>query len=387
MTNLNIWFSIFIPLVGVLIAAKFYNQYFVWWEYFIGILTSLFVTTIFLVIIVSNLEDDIEYHGSTIISAQYTEYYETWHEETCSKQVACGEDCTTDSKGNKTCSTKYCTEYYDCSYCDDHSAHWEIIDNLGTNYSITKEYYNYLKKLWNNEHFVNMNRNIDYSHGCGKDGDKYVTNWDRNIYNSKNITNIKSYTNPTINANSTFKYKDWKLKDIKEKGLYNYPKVNNLDQSNVLGYFINDSTKKLFSYLNGYFGSIYHGRYYLLFFNNKSQDIALSQESYWKNGNQNEVIICIGHNKEKLMWVKVFGWNNQYLKIKLREDIMNLKTINMINIYNICLLNIKNYKVNNLQKEFDFLKPELPLWAFITIYIINIIITIISLIFGIKNKI
>jgi hypothetical protein len=27
MTNLNIWFSIFIPLIGVLIAAKFYNQY------------------------------------------------------------------------------------------------------------------------------------------------------------------------------------------------------------------------------------------------------------------------------------------------------------------------------------------------------------------------
>jgi len=66
---------------------------------------------------------------------------------------------------------------------------------------------------------------------------------------------------------------------------------------------------------------------------------------------------------------------------------MMLDSIDMINIYNICLLNIKHYKVNNLQKEFEFLKPELPGWSFVTIYSLNILITILSLILGIKNSI
>lgn len=386
MTNLNIWFSIFIPLIGVLIAAKFYNQYFVWWEYFTGIITSIIVTSIFLFIIVYNLESDTEYHGSVINYAQYTEYYETYVHKTCSRSYACG-TYTTGSGSHRTTHTRYCTEYYDCSYCDDHPSHWEIVDNLGKTYSITEKYYNYLKTLWANEHFVDLHRDINYHGSCGKDGNKYVTNWDRNIYNSISVTNSYSYTNPTINANSTFKYKDWEPKEIKEKGLYDYPEINNLKQNNILGYPITDSVSKLFSYLNGYFGSIYQGRYYLLFYENKSQDIALSQESYWKNGNQNEIIICIGHKKNKLLWVKVFGWNNQYLKIKLREDIMMLDSINMTNIYNICLLNIKHYKVNNLQKEFEFLKPELPGWSFVTIYSLNILITILSLILGIKNSI
>jgi hypothetical protein len=386
MTNLNIWFSIFIPLIGVLIAAKFYNQHFVWWEYFVGILTSLIVTTAFLAIIVANLEDDIEYHGSVITSAQYTEYYETYVRKTCSRQYACG-TYTTGSGKNRTTHTRYCTEYYDCSYCDDYPEHWDLKDNLGNTYSTSEKHYNYLKQLWNNESFINLNRSINYSHGCGKDGDRYITNWDRNIYHSENITSTYTYTNPTINANSTFKYRDWTKEEVKAKGLYDYPTLNNRDQSNIIGYPTTDSIKKLYSYLNGYFGSIHHGRYYLLFYDNKSQDIALSQESYWKNGNQNEVVICIGHNKGKLLWVKVFGWGNQYSKIKLREDIMSLNTIDMTNIYNICVLNIKDYKVNDLQKEFNFLKPELPGWSFITIYGLNIIITILSLIFGIKNEI
>lgn len=387
MTNLNIWFSIFLPLMGVIIAAKYYNRHFLWWEYFIGILISIIVTGIFLLILVSNLEDDTEYHGSVVLSAQYTEYYETYVNDTCSRQVACGEDYSTDSKGVRTCTTRYCTEYYDCSYCDDYPAHWDVYDNLGQSYSISESKYNYLKKIWENESFIKMNRDINYQHGCGEDGNVYNTVWNRDIYTSENITNIKTYTNPTINSNSTFKYRDWTKQEVSDRKLYDYPKKVYLDQNNILGYSISDSTKKLFSYLNGYFGSIYHGRYYLLFFENKSQDIALSQESYWKNGNQNEIVICIGHNKQKLTWVKVFGWNNQLLKIKLREDIMSINEINMLKIYNICLLNIKHYKCNDLQKEFNFLKPELPTWSYTFIYILNILITIGALIFGIKNKI
>lgn len=252
----TVWFSIFIPLIGVIIAAKYFNKHFVWWEYFIGTLTSIIVTEIFLVVLMYNINDDTEYYGSVITSAQYTEYYETYKIRTCSRQVACGEDCHTDSKGNTTCTTRYCTEYYDCSYCDENNPSWSLKDNLGNSYSISQEYYDSLKRLWNNEQFKDLNRNINYSHDCGKDGDAYVTNFDHNIYHSICRTIQHTYTNPTLTSNSAFKYKDWTKEEVKNAGLYDYPKYNN-DQDNIIGYKVNDSIKTKFKHLNGYIGSIY----------------------------------------------------------------------------------------------------------------------------------
>ena len=66
---------------------------------------------------------------------------------------------------------------------------------------------------------------------------------------------------------------------------------------------------------------------------------------------------------------------------------MSTQTIDFNKIYSICTQNIRYYKTNNLKKEFEFLKPEIPNWCFITIYILNSLITILTLIFGIKNEI
>ena len=377
MEELNIWASIFISLIGVIIAAKYFHQHFVWWEYFVGVITSIIVTGIFLLVVVSNINDDTEYWGSIAVRARYVEAYETYEHRTCYRTVSCGKNCTT-------------TVPYDCSYCDENDTYWEVYDNLGSSYYISKEEYYRLYKLWGSvtPKFVELNRDINYSGSCGDDGDAYDIYWDKNIYHNKSITTSKTYVNPTVNANSAFKYKNWSEQQVKEKGLFNYPEVKNHYQTTIQGIVLTDSMQKLFDYLNAYSGSMFKCRFNILFFKDKSQEIALQQESYWKNGNQNEINICIGYITPNIIsWVKVFGWNNQYMKINLREEIANLKVIDLPSLYNICILSLKDYKINDLQKEFNYLKPELPLGIYITIYILNTIITVLILIWCVKNNI
>ena len=101
---------------------------------------------------------------------EYYEPYETYVHATYTRSVPCGSD----GKGN----TTYCTEIYDCSYCDDISASYYAVTQIGEKHPISS--YNYerlVKKFKTTPYFVELNRNINYHSGCGKDGDSYFCDW------------------------------------------------------------------------------------------------------------------------------------------------------------------------------------------------------------------
>lgn len=376
MQEINLWFSIFIPLIGVLIAYKFFKEEFEWWEYILGPIISFIFLLIFILALKSNLNSDTEYFGSIVVKARYTEYWETWVRKTCSYTT-----CTGSGK------TRRCTtHYYDCSYCDHNPEYYTLYDNLGNSYNTSKETYLKLKKDWDNESFKDLHRNINYHFSCGKDGDAYETFYNQNVYKSLSVTNTHPYKNPTLHAYSAFKYDD--IEDTNQlKKVYDYPKLQNLYQSNIIGLKVSDSINKLFQFLNGYYGSNKKARFYYLFYNDKPISNAILQQKHWKNGNQNEIVICIGIKNNQIQWCYPFGWNhNKYLYVNIKNDIQNMKYLDMYRLYNISVQNLKYFKTNDLQKEFDYLEPELPTWALYVVYIVNIFITIGCIIFGIKNK-
>lgn len=380
MEEILIWGAILIPLIGMYIAHKFFNERFTIWEYFLPPITVFVFILAFTLIIKSSLETDTEYLGSVITKARYTEYYETYVHKTCTRTYSCGT-----AKHPRTC-----TQTYDCSYCDKNPEHWDIMDNLGNWYSISREQYNTFRKNWNNETFIDLHRSITHGGwGCGEDGDAKETYWDGNIYTTLNITKTHSYTNPTLNALSAFHYKDFTEEEVKLKGLYDYPKNENLYQSNILGLKVNDSINKMYQYLNGYYGSTRKARFYYLFFKNKSINTGRQQENYWKKGNQNEINICIGiDNFNKIQWVYCFGWNNnKILYVNLRDDIMNLGILDLKKIHDISINNIKDYYIINLEKQFSYLKPEFPSWVIKTVYFVSILLTALLIFFGYKNDI
>lgn len=372
------WFALIVPLISCIVALKYFSSKFAWWEYLIP--PAACVLTIFLckVCVKTSLVNDTEYWGSMIVKARYYEYWESWEHRTCTRQVPCG----TDSKGN----TKYCTETYDCSYCDENPAKWVAYDNAGNSWRISKEYYRFLMSKWlATPQFVDMHRDIDDSHGCGKDGDMYEITWNGKIEGAEAAVTTHTYVNRVQASHSTFKLPHISSKEAKKLQLYDYPKTYDYyKQKVVLGLDSIypkqevDRIETLYQYFNGKYGPTNKVKLFVCLFYNKPDAISYKQEAYWDGGNQNELVVCIGLDKYKsLQWVRTFTWSgNKRIAIDIREDIMEMGTFKPDSIYTVIQNAVGVSDVHrSFKKDFSYLKVDLPTWAHWMIWILTILFT------------
>lgn len=327
----------------------------------------------------NNKTIDKEYLGSYAVSARYYEYWSTYVTKTCSEQYACG----TDTKGN----TKYCTRYYDCSYCDENREYYIKTDNIGNRYKISQQEYNTLKQKWkSNSIFIDMDRDIHKHFSCGKDGDAYEIKYNNDIYNVDAITNEHTYENRTQATNNIFKYKVITDDSAKKLNIYPYPLIKNTYQSTLLG-FKNisnhtDSIIKLFDWLNASYGIKKQVRVYVLIFKNKSLITAYNQETYWKGGNKNELNICIGlDDNNKIEWIYPFSWTDQkQILVELREDISEMDSLDYNKLYTITSNNIDRFWERKEFKDYKYIKIPLSNTAMIWMIVIAIIFPVIAIV-------
>lgn len=331
-----------------------------------------------------------EYRGSLGVNAIYTEYWETWINKTCSREVCIQRD----KNGN---CTNYKTEYYDCSYCDENPPTWYIYDNVGGAVSIDNEYFKKLQRQWHSKlEFINKKRNIKRHLGCGVDGNAYKIIWDNKIHTSESIIHSKSYNNKVKVSNSTFNYKKISQKDVKKYNLYEYPEIYNfhykqkpiqgLDKLNI-PQVNKELIDKYYQYLNGN-GEKTKGMVYVLLFPNKDINISSLQEQYWYGGNRNEVVICIGYepNTLKLDWVKVFSWTkDKMVHVELREELMEIGTLDLLKMYKPIEKVMNTYYKPRDLKEFEYLDIVYPQWMYIVSLILSITLPIISFFIRFKN--
>lgn len=401
------WYSLLIVLIGLGLIYKFQPEKLNIVVIIIPLVVSALIIFITSLISNNNLMSDEEYRSSLIVKARYYEYWESWVVKECSRQVPCGEDCSTDSQGKRTCHTKYCTEYYDCSYYDHNYEYYQITDELNINHNVSKNEYLKLKSKWNsNPNFIELNRNIKYHYSCGVDGDAYEINWNPiDIHKTETYNWIGSFVNRTRLNKSAFNYQNKITDQIADSiGLYRYPTINyndNNSQQYILGLdklkIYNkqqiDSITNLYNHLNGHLGPRNKVHVFVLLFHNKSQDIALTQEAYWEGGNQNELVVCIGLDKNdnnviKLQWVKSFSWtDNKKTLIDIRENIMEQDTLDFISYHNIIKSAIINdkYHYKNLDKDFEYLDADLSDNSVILIYILVTLINIGFVAFVLNN--
>lgn len=369
------------PILITLLVWVFFKDKFHWIELLIPTAT----VGLFILISYQVQKSDAwteEYNGHIVVEARYYEYWETWVEQTCSRQVACGTESYTDSQGRTQTRTVYCTEYYDCSYCDNNSEYYQAITREGLSFSISKQEYHRLKDLWGGEKFKDLNRRINYSGGCGKDGDMYFTTWNGKVMDSKTITTTHKYQNFLKYNTSIFNFP--KVEDT--ASLYKYPTIKGLYQNTVLGKNVNDTLRTYLNYFNADNGKTFKLRYFTLFFDNKNIDIAKQQEALWLGGNQNEIVVCIGRNKDKMEWVYVFGWcDNKLTHVNLREDLMKNDSIYLDKFYNTYQKSKVTYKYKDF-KDFNYITFQPTRKEIMFIFFGSLIITIVSLLIVTLNK-
>lgn len=378
-----LWFALLVPVLLSFFAYLKYHR-----EITIGeLILPTVISFLFIVISYFTLKSvnmtDIEYNGEIVIAAKYYEPWETWVHKTCSYTT-----CTGSGK------TRHCTtHHYDCSYCDYNSEYYEVITDRGNKKIISKEKYNILLRQWSAKpEFIELDRHINYHGSCGKDGDAYIIKWDQKIETSEAFVSEHEFKNIVKVTHSAFKFSEISNGEADTIGLYHYPSFYDYyKQPAILGtcrFPIHNAPllQKKLEYLNGYLGTRNKVKVFTLLFKNKPIDIAFKQEAYWEGGNQNELVVCIGlKDNLEIDWVKPFSWcDNKRILIDTREDIAELKTFKGDSIYNIYLNNIPKYFHYKSFKDFNYLSFEPTIGQILFVYIGTIVISIITLFFGIN---
>ena len=390
-----IWYALLIPLLISVVGFFLFRKKIAWWELFVPTGASLLFIVISFYSMKSTTLSDVEYNGYMITEARYYESYDTWVHKICSNTYPCG-TYTTGSGKNRTTHTKYCVDYYDCSYCDHNAARYCMYDTSGAEMSITELEYNSLIKKWSaTPKRVELNRNIVYHGGCGKDGDMYTISWNNKPETSITTTYTKDFTNILKCNHSAFNFPVIEPKVALKKGLYDYPKIGEHHyQNSVLGLdSIQYKNKAYFrakmNYLNGMMGEKHKIRVYTLLFKNKDIDVAFLQEAYWDGGNQNELVICIGvDDYGNINWVKPFSWtDNKRILVDIREDVSELKTLDTNKIYDVYFTSITKYWKYKSFKDFNYLSFEPSKGQLIFVYILTFIVSIGVMVWCVMNEI
>lgn len=368
-----IYLSLLIPFIAGIVLLVFFKHKAFWVEPLVAFgITFLFIF-IFKYFCEVSQTDDTEYYGGYITHANY---YEPWDEEvSCRHPIYCTR---TYPCGKSMCTSTYVCGHHHAYDVDYHPARWEMVNNLGESWGISQAYYNQLKSRWKSkETFVDLHRRY---HSI--DGDKYVICWDWKEASVELTTTEHSYENRVQASHTIMNYEKVDTSDVRKYKLFEYPKINGFNQDGILGIggvnYI--PGLKHINYLNGLLGKDKKLRCYVLLFKNQPEKVGFLQERYWKGGNKNEFIICIGLDKnDNIVWNHNFSWTKaEEPKIEIRNYILENKIgkkLDMLDISNFIFKTLQGeYKYRSFE-EFSYLTIEPSntqiTWCFIIVFIIN----------------
>lgn len=385
-SGMIVWLICIIPVIttGIFYALK--PKEFVWWELILPIVISIGIT--FLTKLITddlNVQHD-EVWGSTVVEVYESEPYNKWVHKTCTRSRPCG----TDSNGN----TKYCTEYYDCSYQDNVGPKWYAKTSIGKSPNITEFQYDSIRDLWgNNVQIVKTRRNhSSRSRASSSNGTKFEGT---RVGKTSNVNMVKWGLEETtrIPWASRHTYENriqasdvtvFDLKVVTEEEAdslslfeYVYPKGNGMNFPTILSQVpISDSVRNKFRKLNAKFGPSNRMRLWVLVYNDAVPTAGVYQENYWVKGNFNELILCISLDKnQNVTWAHSFSWTlTSELPVEARSHIYNIGKFDNAGwnqLYDWLNSNLGRYNKRS-HDEFSYIKVTPPAWAII----LNVVLTL-----------
>lgn len=367
-----------VPFITAFILLLFYRKETVWWEYLVLLLPSILLYFFTKAIIVEMSSSATEYLGTYAVKVSHYDKWDEWIKRTCSRQVYIGRD----SKGN----ARYRTEYYDCSYRDVHPEYWEMTDKDGNSFTISKDEYNKVAKLWNTEErFKDMHRDYYII-----DGDMQYYEWGGEKTTMRSITYPHTYKNKVKASKSIFNFRNVSKEEAVALALFDYPKVGRYYSQNPIIGCKNATDKEInsFKYLNGYYGEKYQITSFVLCFYNRDISVSEEQRNYWVGGNKNEFVICIGLDSlsNKIQWSNCFSWMDEpKLEVATEQFLANEDTLDLMSLSSFLEKKIPTDWKRKEFEDFDYINIQLSTGQYIGILILILLYNIGISIFIIRN--
>jgi len=198
-----IWSALLIPLATALVLYFFFKHKLVWWEVLIPFGVSLILIVIAKYAVEATQTNDTEYWTGWITEARY---YEPWTEEWDEWVPE-----TTDSDGN------VITPGHWEHHVRHHPPQWNMYDNNGLSFGITREAYEKFVKRFENHAEKNLHHTNQTSWG---DGDMWYTKWPRRQETMVTCTSKHTYENRVQASKSVFKFPE-----VDPEGLFEYPEI------------------------------------------------------------------------------------------------------------------------------------------------------------------
>jgi hypothetical protein len=360
--------AIAIPFLAAIYAYFFHQSKVLWWEF--AILLAVPVVSLFIAKFTAEsfIAKDEEYWTSYVVSASYEEPWDEYIYKRCTRTVGSGKNARTES--------------YDCSYVKHHHEKWYFTDSSGSERIISEDLFESLVSRWGNRKFVEMNRRYH-----SRDGNKYVSEWKGDIRTIEVVTSIHSYENRVQSSNSVFKFQPV---DPGKYNLYNYPKFaeDGYTCPSILGVCDRYSSADFsLSAANAALGARKQIRMWMLLFNDQPIEAGIEQESYWKGGNKNELVVCVGLKNKEVQWVYVFSWTPvEELKIGIRDEINKMKIFDAELAAKIIATQAESKWVRKQFKDFSYLSVQLDWKWILAIYALTGMVTFACLFIVINNQ-
>ncbi len=290
-----------IPFLTAAFLLMRFREETVWWEYVLLIVPSLMLSSIIEFAMKKYNLADTEYLGYYVTRISYYEPWNEYIQRTCTREVPVGED----KDGN----VVYRKETYDCSYVEYHPARYTYTLNNGREeYFYNKKEFEIVKERLHVEGlFVDLHRNYHTI-----DGDKYDYLWNGRDSTLYTMTFKHTYDNYVKKSRSIYRFDDISKKQAKELGLFDYPEISNYEQQGIIGIEADDESNLAVRKLNAMCGHNWQFRLFIVVFQDKGVNYADLQKNYWKGGNKNELIVCIGYDTEEhsVDWCEAFSWSD-----------------------------------------------------------------------------
>lgn len=365
-----IWGALLIPLLTAWVLHRWWPHRTLWWEYALPLVVCALMLACMKGCVEHRQVSSTEYWGSVATSAHY---YEPWNEyvhRRCTRSYPCGKS--------------VCTTTYDCSYVRSHSAYWEVRTSLDEVIRVPQAKYEELRKRWTNEQFKDMRRNYHT-----RDGNQYFTVWPKDSLRLEPVTTTHIYENRVKAADaSIFHFELVSDAQADSLGLHDYPPVQHpYTQKALLGAEHADAERAL-KHWNAVLGAPKEVKLFVLVFRNKARAYGQLQEWYWKGGNMNEVVVCLGlDSADRVQWCHPMSWGSDHqLQALVRQHVETADTLDLLNFSRWLGPVVQTHFQRRDFKEFDYLTVEPPTWAVITAYVITLLLSILCGVLAVHNE-
>jgi len=363
------WFAIVWPILSIVILYRYFSRQTVWWELILPIVFALGTIALSKFVIEKINVSDTEYIDSKIVSA---EHHEPWVEK-----VPCSHAITND-KGQV-------VRYQHPFDTVTHPRKYIVRCKHGA-CRTDGNYYEYMKNMWNNQ-----TTRTPFRMNALTNGDIHTTVWDEDFNKLESATFTNNYENKVQSSKSIFNFYPIDEGDKEKYSLFEYPQYGRICMKSILGYKgeNHEECQKLLSKHNAILGDMRQLRVWFLIYYEQPLAAGQVQETFWKGGNRNEMVITIGLNyQNQIQWVYPFSWAKEETpKIAIRDFIASQEYLDLKTAIKYTVDKVAEEITVRDFSEFDYLETAISGWQIFFIHFLTILVCVGIGVWVVKNGI